>query len=305
MAVKYELPENISPEMGGTIENFDNRMTSVMELLNEASLESLTDFLDIGVGKGQIIKWLAQKGKTCTGIGLELNSYDANLDELNKKYDIKFIECGIENVPVPDNSFDGIIMSHVLEHCHNVGLALVEVKRLLRPGGWLFIFVPPHENLVCAGHIATGWNIGQLMYVLLLNGFDIKNGRFIKYGYNICAFVQKSNIPLPPLRGDKGDIYILQKNNLFPLPIKSRDGFDDCYYGDIKSINWPLDSEILKKISAQENNFTKKSYFLFSNFLSAILPKKIKQALSRLLIKSGRILNGEETNNKINPKILK
>lgn len=36
-------------------------------------------------------------------------------------------------------------------------------------------------------HISIGWNVGQLMYVLLLNGFDVAAGRFIEHGYNVCS----------------------------------------------------------------------------------------------------------------------
>jgi hypothetical protein len=77
------------------------------------------------------------------------------------------------------------------------------------------------------------------MYVLLLNGFEVKNGKFIEYGGNVCAFVQKSNEKLPPLRMDRGDISILQDR--FPLPIRSRDGTNDGYFARISAMNWPVE----------------------------------------------------------------
>lgn len=51
------------------------------------------------------------------------------------------------SVPEPDNSFDRILLSHVLEHVEykRVHEALVELARLLAVGGELHIFVPSLE----------------------------------------------------------------------------------------------------------------------------------------------------------------
>lgn len=80
------------------------------------------------------------------------------------------------------------------------------------------------------GHVNVGWNLGQLMYVLLLNGFDIKNGHFVSHGYNTCAFVRKSLQPLPSLRMAGGDLENL--SDLWPMPVHQ--GFN----GNIVSVNW-------------------------------------------------------------------
>jgi len=290
----------------GINEKIDKRLLDIIELLKEApQLEKLNNFLDIGMGKGEILKWLSEKGKKCTGTGISFSLYNISSEELINKYGIIAIECDAESMPFQDKNFDGIIMSHVLEHCSNVGNVLKEVRRILSDEGWLFLFVPPHESKICSGHISTGWNIGQLMYVLLLNGFDVKNGKFIHYGYNICAFVQKSKTILPPILGDIGDISLLQKNGLFPLPIISSDGSNNCFFGNIRSINWDPSSEILRKINTVQYSNTNKIFFSFFIIFSNILPKKIRQLLGNILLKGGKILNGEEINNSINPKVLK
>lgn len=299
---KYKLPESFSHDMGGENDTLDGRMTNVLELLEEAPLDSLNNFLDIGAGKGQILKWLSNKGKKCTGIGLEIDSYGANLKELKNKYDIEVVESGVEKMPFPDQSFDGIVMSHVLEHCPNIGLALREVKRVLKDDGWLFIFVPPHDDRVTGGHIAMGWNIGQLMYVLVASGFDIKAGKFIAYGYNICGFVQKNKRSLPAIRYDQGDIHILQKAGFFPAPIETADGQKDGFFGNIKSINWNPNSKIIQKIKGVPKNDSAILYaikiLLFQ--ISKYIPERLKDVLALLL--SNR---KNDINNRINPEVLK
>jgi SAM-dependent methyltransferase len=284
----------------------NKRISDIIELLEESPYQSLNSFLDVGFGNGEIAEWLSQKGKAVTGIGLNLHSYLADLDKLNQK-GIKTIECSIEQTPFADQSFDCIVMSHILEHCLNIGLVFDELKRILKSNGWLFIFLPPSENRVCAGHVATGWNIGQLMYVLLLNGFDVKQGKFIKYGYNICGFVQKNKKPLPLLRGDKGDINILQTNGFWPSAVMTKDRSNDSFFAEIKAINWETTSPVLQNIN---NLHTKKTRLLMTILegFAKLFPEKVRIALGNFFIKSGKLIKKEiddNSNDLINPKILK
>jgi hypothetical protein len=120
--------------------------------------------------------------------------------------------------------------SHVLEHQQNIEIFLTKCRSLLSDDGWFCVMVPPYKEQVVGGHATNGWNIGQLMYNLLLTNFDIKNGHFIRHGYNICAFVKKSKQPLPPIKMSIGDIEKTQ--DLWPIKVKQ--GFN----GNIKEINW-------------------------------------------------------------------
>ena len=52
------------------------------------------------------------------------------------------IKMDITSIVYPDDSFDHIYCSHVLEHVKADRLALSEFYRVLRPGGWAVICVP-------------------------------------------------------------------------------------------------------------------------------------------------------------------
>ena len=52
----------------------------------------------------------------------------------------------IEEIPYPDNSFDLVFASHVLEYVKNDKKAINEIKRVLRPGGLAFLPVPMLHN---------------------------------------------------------------------------------------------------------------------------------------------------------------
>jgi len=55
----------------------------------------------------------------------------------------------IQDIPYPDNSFDLVFASHVLEYVKNDTQALKEIKRVLRPGGLAFLPVPMlHEKTI-------------------------------------------------------------------------------------------------------------------------------------------------------------
>lgn len=46
------------------------------------------------------------------------------------------------NMPFEDNSYDSFICSHVLEHVDDDNLAVAELYRILKPGGWGILMAP-------------------------------------------------------------------------------------------------------------------------------------------------------------------
>jgi SAM-dependent methyltransferase len=52
------------------------------------------------------------------------------------------VKMDITNISYPDDSFDAVICSHVLEHVPEDATALEELLRVIRPGGWGAFMVP-------------------------------------------------------------------------------------------------------------------------------------------------------------------
>lgn len=48
----------------------------------------------------------------------------------------------LQNIPLPDNSFDTVLCAEVLEHVPEPRQALLEVARVLKPGGYLVMSTP-------------------------------------------------------------------------------------------------------------------------------------------------------------------
>ena len=184
--------------------------------------------LDIGFGDGGASLFFALEGYQVTSLGWELETYKYP-KELFNKFDIDVKEILFENYKT-DKRFGLIWASHVIEHTQNPGFFLDNCWNLLDDSGYLCIMVPPYKSEIVGGHVTTGWNIGQLMYNLLLKGFDIKHGHFIKHGYNLCAFVKKTKKIELNLRMDNGDIELTKDF----WPIDAIQGFD----GNISRVNW-------------------------------------------------------------------
>ncbi|VGO17407.1 hypothetical protein PDESU_06003 [Pontiella desulfatans] len=189
--------------------------------------------LDVGFGRGAAARFFRLKGKNVVAIDRDIQYRAAPLD-IMKAEGIEVIETSFEDYQ-PDGGIDAIWLSHVLEHTLDVGRFLEKARSILSDSGWLFVMVPPFKHEVVGGHVTPGWNLGILMYVLLVSGFDIKTGHFVRHGYSICAFVRKSTTPLPQLCHDQGDIE--RTRDLWPLEVMQ--GFD----GNLPSVNWFDDAD--------------------------------------------------------------
>ena len=208
------------------------------DIIRAVPLEYFSTVLDVGLGTGAASAFFADAGKTVTSIGLHIERYGL-IDSLRSR--VELLECDLFSRALDSRKFDAVWFSHCLEHIDNPGLALDRVNSLLGDNGWLFICVPPYSPLVQGGHLITGWNIGQLMYLLVLHGFDVRAGHFVRHGYNIVGFVRKTSRPLPRLNYDRGDIETLAP--YFPEQIKVVNAFD----GDIRAVNWSFRSPKLDR----------------------------------------------------------
>ena len=287
MIIGYKRPEHIS-HIGGT-DDRDARIVETIRMLSVAPLDEAHTVLDVGMGRGQMARWLAGRGKKVVGTGLEIDSYDCDLQQLKHDCGIEVVECPADDMPFEDGSFDAVLMSHVLEHCPNVGLALGEARRVLRDDGWLLVFVPQHGPFVAAGHVSVGWNVGQLIYVLLVNGFDVRSGHFANLsGFNVAGFARKRAVPLPPLRGDRGDISILASEGLLPPGILADDGACDTFFADMKSVNWPADHRIRVPLSRVTLRSAARLTFLAC---AHVIPVRLRVRAVDILVRTALLLS--------------
>ena len=88
---------------------------------------------------------LAEESLLDHAIGLDRpKNFLQNLSVKN----VQVLPASAEELPFPDNSFDLVFSSHVLEHVPNKEKAVREINRVLRPGGIHFCVTPTRSDLI-------------------------------------------------------------------------------------------------------------------------------------------------------------
>lgn len=106
------------------------------KIIEGLDLKSGNRVLEVGCGNGYYLSLLNR-------LSLKLDLTGIDVDDLALKDAAKFINdkkiklllADASKIPFPDNSFDKIVMSEVIEHVANEKGVLREVYRVLKPGG--------------------------------------------------------------------------------------------------------------------------------------------------------------------------
>jgi SAM-dependent methyltransferase len=99
--------------------------------------------LDVGAGRGELLKTARGEGWVCVGIepSSSFAEYAANFSGAEIRRE------PIESCGFAPSSFDVVILSAVLEHLYNPNETIREIALVLRPGGALFLDVPNEQGL--------------------------------------------------------------------------------------------------------------------------------------------------------------
>lgn len=131
-------------------------------------LHASSRVLDIGCGTGGFSDALRGRGHTV--FGTDPHARELALDPA------WYVPGTSDRLPFPNASFDAVCAFDVLEHVDDA-TALAECRRILRPGGHLFVSVPAYTALwsqrdVVAGHLRR-YDRPLLRTVLTAAGFRL------------------------------------------------------------------------------------------------------------------------------------
>ena len=123
----------------------ENQNLSARDLVTqaEALIGGKGRLLDIGVGRGQLVQ--AAHAAQWDVTGIEPSSRFASYAE--KLSGVSIRAEPLEGCGFPDNSFDCVVLSAVLEHLYNPDETVAEISRILRRGGVVYIDVPNEDGL--------------------------------------------------------------------------------------------------------------------------------------------------------------
>ena len=152
--------------------------------------------LDAGCGEGVFSRELRSKGVDVSGVDISEDAILAcknNMKRLNIEYTV--CEGNLESLKFEDNSFDQIISTDVIEHVNDPEKALLELNRILKPGGRFIMTVPtplyltksiisfnfkPHLEEI--GHVNEGWFFEEGKELLNRCGFKVVKGSYYGHG---------------------------------------------------------------------------------------------------------------------------
>ncbi len=163
------------------------------DFLETLPYDDIQKVLDIGSGYGHHCEYFASRGLNTTGITVHI-SEELRIKASRNGFCVEGMDMHF--LDFDDNSFDLLWSSHCLEHSFSPLLALREWLRVIKPGKYLAVSVPPHKNEIVSGHFNVGWNVGQLIYLLAAAGFDLEEAIVEKKGYNIRGLVKKPLVPV-------------------------------------------------------------------------------------------------------------
>jgi SAM-dependent methyltransferase len=135
-------------------------------------------------------------------------------DKFKKRTELSYPEYDLHNLPKElNNTFDFFLFNQTLEHLHHPFLAMQNINKILKTGGWVFTSVPtiniPHMT---PSHF-SGFTPMGLALLFMHSGFEvIKLGQWGNYNYLSKLFLNHSWPDVNELKDSNGEVPNEEKN---------------------------------------------------------------------------------------------
>jgi 2-polyprenyl-3-methyl-5-hydroxy-6-metoxy-1,4-benzoquinol methylase len=115
-------------------------------------LPEKAEVLDVGCGNGDSLKIIAALRPDLSLYGVDIEEFQGGIGFLKG---FRRADLNMEPIDFPDGKFDGIRICHVLEHLTDLRVLRGEIRRLLKPGGLVYMETP-NETACASPHPSTG-----------------------------------------------------------------------------------------------------------------------------------------------------
>ena len=178
LSAQLRQPEG---EMGQKVGNLMNDGNRPMNLQTLAAIDAKKGehILEIGMGNGAFVKNIlnAELDIRYTGIDFSPLMVEES-KQRNSNYvttgQAAFIEANLEALPLDDNSVDKAFTINTFYFWEHITQCLSEIKRVLKPGGKVFLSLRPKETLDQFPFCEYGfrkWTRTQILEELSLHNF--------------------------------------------------------------------------------------------------------------------------------------
>jgi ubiquinone/menaquinone biosynthesis C-methylase UbiE len=136
------------------------------------------DVLDIASGDGVLAELLAPNANTITCLDISKRVVDAGRRRLARFKNVNFELGDMHSLPVPDASFDTVVLMHALTYTNQPERAFSEAARALRKGGKLLaVTLQEHQHAKAVepfNHVNLGFTTRQLEKFCADAGLQVK-----------------------------------------------------------------------------------------------------------------------------------
>jgi 2-polyprenyl-3-methyl-5-hydroxy-6-metoxy-1,4-benzoquinol methylase len=162
------------------------------------SLAPRARVLDVGCGRGVVLSELADRGFEVHGVEMSLAAARGADPRAHIRIAPRLADAGYES-----ESFDQVVIWHVLEHLGDPRGTLEEVRRILRPGGRLIVAVPNFSSAQ-ARWAGPAWfhldlprhlyhfPLDALRHLLRVTGFEVESAHHFSLRQNPFGWIQSA-----------------------------------------------------------------------------------------------------------------
>lgn len=172
--------------------------------------------VEIGFGSGHALRHLTRRyGFRTIGFDLSRETVDLYNRDAPAGSHAALMDPVTSAIPLDDAAVDAVVCSHVLEHVPDDRGLLAEIRRILRPGGWLFVNVPINEEHLHVPNHVRKYTPMSLESLLNETGFRIVRR---ESGDNFSLWINTLGLRkgLMRLMAKRGLIFLL---SLIPIPL--------------------------------------------------------------------------------------
>lgn len=146
-----ELMKNYEDYLPTPSEEIDKWEKMVKQIIDKSAdlIEARTNtsrgkLLDVGCGYGFFLKEMKLRGWEVEGVEVSQTGRQYSQD----KWSIHVYSQPLEDLDIPENSFDVVTLFYLIEHVNDPLVLLREVNRIIRPGGLILLRWPHTTPIV-------------------------------------------------------------------------------------------------------------------------------------------------------------
>jgi 2-polyprenyl-3-methyl-5-hydroxy-6-metoxy-1,4-benzoquinol methylase len=173
----YIYGENYAAWGASIDDKKEKKISIAKKMACESQIKSIKKYLkgseirilDIGAGNGYLMECASELGFDAWGT--EISSHSADICE--KKFPGKIHLGTISGAGYQDRFFDVVFLTDVLEHLPDPLQSMKEIKRILKPGGYLLI-ISPNSGSATRKILGKNWFQYKHEHVLYYNRRSLK-----------------------------------------------------------------------------------------------------------------------------------